>query len=505
VVLGDYGLGILPEKGQGYRRHLRAVSQEAHRLGLRVIASVCPVGYSSSLLRRDPNLAEGLPVRRALFRVRGREASLVPDPAISLTEGGFEQWQGDRAGGWTWQDAPGSATFRDTRVGHGGGASMRMESFGASPKPGTVWVGQSLRVSPFRQYRLSFWLRTEGVDPPGAVQALAITPSEQRLSFQDLDVAPTQDWRRYDVVFNSLANREVRLALGVAGARGGRLWWDDVAVEEVGQLNVLRRPGCPLVVEGDDGTRYQEGRDFLPVADPRLGTVPWRGAYEAYHPAPPLRLAPGTRLREGQRLRVSFYAPVLVKRSQVTCCLSEPRVYSLLAQQVKEVEGLLHPWGYLMFHDEIRVANWCAACQARKRTPGALLADNVRRCAALVRRAHPKAPLFVWSDMFDPSHNATSGYYLTNGSWAGSWKGLPRDVGVLNWNYERRARSLPFFAKQGHPQILAGYYDGDPSRIAGWLKDARGTPRFSGVLYTTWQSRYGDLEAFARAAWGGKG
>jgi hypothetical protein len=37
----------------------------------------------------------------------------------------------------------------------------------------------------------------------------------------------------------------------------------------------------------------------------------------------------------------------------------------------------------MMSHDEIRVANWCAACESANLTPGQLLADNVKRCIAI--------------------------------------------------------------------------------------------------------------------------
>ena len=70
--------------------------------------------------------------------------------------------------------------------------------------------------------------------------------------------------------------------------------------------------------------------------------------------------------------------------------------------------------------------------------------------------AWAQAKIYVLSDMFDPAHNAVDKYYLVNGSWAGSWGGLPRDVSIVNWNHGGRAKSPPFFARRGHHQILAG-------------------------------------------------
>ncbi len=86
--------------------------------------------------------------------------------------------------------------------------------------------------------------------------------------------------------------------------------------------------------------------------------------------------------------------------------------------------------------------------------------------------------------MFDPSHNAlqTGRYYLVKGDgpWYGSWKGLDKDVVIVNWNSNpaKRAASLRHFASLGVRQILAGYYDGpvdvDCRLAAGWQAGAGG-------------------------------
>ena len=52
--------------------------------------------------------------------------------------------------------------------------------------------------------------------------------------------------------------------------------------------------------------------------------------------------------------------------------------------------------------------------------------------------------------MFDPHHNAVDKYYLVNGSLKGSWEGLARDVIIANWNGDKAAESLKFFADRGH-------------------------------------------------------
>jgi hypothetical protein len=109
-----------------------------------------------------------------------------------------------------------------------------------------------------------------------------------------------------------------------------------------------------------------------------------------------------------------------------------------------------------MSHDEIRVLNWCEACQRRNMDAGALLADNVRTCIQILRDTNPSGKIYVWSDMFDPNHNAHKDYYLVRGNLARSWEGLDKDIIILPWYFEKRSESLKFFADRDHHQWIAG-------------------------------------------------
>ncbi|HEY3266944.1 MAG TPA: hypothetical protein VGM37_08465 [Armatimonadota bacterium] len=495
VLLEDYKTNLLATMPPSYFANAKHVLATAQSLGMDLIPTVCPVGYSNGLLSHNPNLAEGMPVIDAPYLVSGSAAALSQDAGFGLKDGGFEQVSGARFTGWGWQDSP---VAPDTSVKHSGAQSAKMTGIAG----GNARICQTVAVQPHRQYHLSVWLRTQDFDAAGAVNGLAMGADGRVLAYPGWAIAATQDWKQYDLVFNSLGNASVSIYFGAWGGRGGAIWWDDARLEEVGLLNVLRRKGCPLVVKGTDGTVYAEGRDYDRVADPRMGTIPWAGEYEVFHASPPIAIPAGSRIRDGQALRVSFYHAVVVNGEQVGCCLTEPQVYTLLEEQVRRVNELYHPKGFFMSHDEIRVANWCQSCQATGLTPGRLLANCFARCAAMVRKVSPKATVYVWSDMFDPSHNARDSYYLANGTFAGSWNGVPKDVVIANWNSGKMAESLRFYDRRGNPQIIAGYYDGPPDSIKAWLAAASGIKGLQGVIYTTWADNYGDLEAFAAAAWG---
>ncbi|MDB6055907.1 MAG: putative glycosyl hydrolase, partial [Verrucomicrobiales bacterium] len=112
----------------------------------------------------------------------------------------------------------------------------------------------------------------------------------------------------------------------------------------------------------------------------------------------------------------------------------------------------------------------------------------------IMKEVAPESKLCVWSDMFDPNHNAHGDYYLVRGNLAGSWEGLPKEVLVVPWLYEKRKESLQWFSNRGHEQIIAGYYDHRPEQIANWLSAAEGVKGVTGYMYTTWEANYKDTQ-----------
>jgi hypothetical protein len=334
---------------------------------------------------------------------------------------------------------------------------------------------------------------------------MAIGSDGRVLSHSNLGVKKTQDWTEHHILLNTLENSEIAFYIGCWSGTTGKIWFDDARLEETAFVNLIRREACPLVVKTAEGKALVEGQDYAKLRDPKTGNVPYAGSFDVYHAPPALEILPASKLKEGDELRVSYYHTVTIYDNQVVCCLADPGVFKVIEKQVRGVEKLFAPKTYFMSHDEIRVANWCPACRRQDRTAGELLAENVRRCAEIVREVNPKATLCVWSDMFDPHHNAQSDkFYLVNGALAGSWAGLDKDIILINWNSGPPRKSLPFFAQRGHQQVLAGYYDSDPQSIRTWLAAGDELPGVGGAMYTTWTGNFQHLEAFADSAWGGK-
>jgi len=493
----------LPDR---YLENARKVREACRKLKLSFIPCVFPIGYSNDLLARDVNLAEGLPVINAPFVVH--EGRIIPDDNVKIVNPGFEQYSDNMPTDWGFLDQPGKISFIDTKTKYEGKASLRMQDIGINdPQNGHGRIYQKLNVRPFTYYHVSVAIKTQDFEQIGETRIAVLAPNGPSLNQLNLPIKETQDWQTVDITFNSLNYSEVNFYLGVWGGKKGKIWWDDVHIEPAGLVNVIRREGTPFVVKSEDGkTVYTEGKDFDGAVDPKLGNIVWAGDYNVWHEAPIMTVPAGSKLKDGQKIAVSYYHPALIYDSVVMCCMSEPKLYEILKWQAKQIHDNLQPDGYFMSHDEIRCQGWDKSCADTKKTPGQILADNAKKCVDILHEIDPGKPIYVWSDMFDPFHNAgkTGWYYLVKGegAWYGSWEGLDSSVIIVNWNSdnEKRVDSMKHFAGRGHKQILAGYYDSDPKNITPWLRDSISVDGVIGVMYTTWRSYYGDLEDFTRYA-----
>lgn len=458
-----------------YPKNVERVKQLAKELKLELVPAVFPIGYSNDLLNRDVNLIEAQPVKNVPLVVQGGVARL-DDPAVpAFPEGGFSDLK-------KWG-------FHDESVVAENGAARVLEG-----KAGNARIFFKLPLQPWRQYHVSVRVKTRDFHGEPEIKVLADGGNGAGLQWNTLGVKATQEWTVHHAVFNSQKFTEATLIFGIWGVGGGSLWWDQPKIEPVAFLNLTRRPGTPLVVANAAGTPLVEDRDFEPLQDPLLGMAPYAGEYDTCHAPPQLK----TKLPDGTKLRASYYHGATVNDHQAMICPSEPKTMELLRDQAQRMHRLWGAKGYFMSHDEIRVLNWCAACAKRQLTPGQMLADNVRACAKILRAVNPGGRIYVWSDMFDPNHNAVKGpYYLVNGPLLGSWEGLDRDVIVVPWYFEKRQESLKFFADRGHQQVIAGYYDAKPEQAAEWLAAARTVPGVLGIIYTTWKNDYRQLEKFS--------
>lgn len=462
ILLEDPNFGRLPLMDAEYFADLERIKEVARDRKIDLVPAMFQIGHSENLLSQDPNLAEGIPVRDQLFVVRDGLAHVQADPPVELRSD------------WDHRDPAVSPDW------------VVRDPLG---KLARVW--QKVRVQPFRQYHVSIRIRTKDFRGTPRVVVLG---GGRMLNYNLQGVNATQEWTEHHAVFNSLGNREVRVSFGVWDGQTGEAAFDRPRIEETGLVNVVRRAGAPLIVRKDDGETLDEGDDFERVADPRLGREEVPGGYSEWHVPPAIK----TKLPDGTRLRVSYFHMLrFPDGGQVMICPSEPRTLEILRDQARRLHRIFHAKAYFMSHDEIRLLNWDASCTHRNLTSGEICADNVRTCVRILREVAPSSRIYVWSDMFDPNHNAHADYYLARGGMDRTWEGLDPGVIVATWFYDKRDESLAWFSSRGHETLIAGYYDQKPERARDWIQSAGKVKGTIGIMYTSWYDRYDDLESFA--------
>lgn len=479
----DGGFDAFDLKPRDYVRRLLHLKKVCDNESVELI----PLGFNASrangVLAHNKNLAAGLPVHDALYVAGDREAHFVSDSPARLLNGSFEDQMANLPANFSVHDG---RVVLDTTVAHSGSASVRFD--GASR---SAFVSQEVRATPYRCYGLHCWIKTAEVSSGTDFHLSAIAPDGRDMAYLEYPLAGTSDWTRIDWAFNSWYADRVDFQVGFYGGSSGTIWVDDVRLGEIGLTNVLRRPGTPVLVRNEKtGQIYDENRDYAPITDPNLDFL-WG------HEGPPIYLLPGGRIRSGERLRVNYFHGVRIYQKQVVADMSEPEVYEIWRKQVQLIAKYLSPRKYFLSMDEIRVGGFCKACQDRHLPMAEILGDCVRRQAAMIHDVNPRAEILIWSDMFDPNHNAKKEYYLIDGSFDGTWKYLPKRLVIVCWYYDERSRSLPFFSKLGYQTLAGAYYDAtNLQNTRGWLRSLAHTPGAVGIMYTTWQKKYRLLPAF---------
>lgn len=481
-------------------QYMRQVMTYAAQKGLQVTAMAAPYGHSNDALEVNPNWGEAQRVFGTRYKVDpgGTYLHLI-NSFPGLTNSNLEAGQVD------WFDLGDTGVSLDSTVGHNDSSSAVISS-----PPGNARLRQLMTLVPWRQYHLQFFYKTSNFSGYPSIYLFdAGNFSITRLN-TGFSVSGNHDWTEVDYTFDSQASTSTYLYLGIWGGASGKIWFDDIQISETGLVYVARRGGTPLsLYDPGSGAAFREGADFNSISDPQMTASKWP-FYNAYHQPPTVTLPAGTSLKPGKIVAINSYSIFPEPGSyDVGLCLTEPAIATWLTQNAQSIASVLPAGGgYFMQYDEMWQMNSCAACKAKNMTAGQLLAWQVGQAVQVYRTLSPGAPLYVWSDMFDPYHNATPHYGYVEGDLTGSWEGLPADVTIMNWNLSNLTNSLTWFsgknAAQSVPyrQIVAGYYDSGngTSSAQTELSQAAGIPGIQGLMYTTWNPDYSQMQNFANAA-----
>jgi len=498
VVLADSKFEKIESQPIVYKLRLKNVKNIASTIGIELIPRFFNLGYPSSILSHDTSLAEAMPVKEAVL-VAERNKLVFGKISPVFEQGDFKLTLANKLAGFNGVDHLGSYIRIDDKVFHSIGTSLRFKDVDKTPRR-YARVTKSVKLIPHKQYRISLWLKTENLNPQN-VSALVIDGRGKHLNRATFIVKKNQDWSKHELVFNSQDSGNASLIIAGYGV-AGTFWVDDIELTECFGVNLVRREGCPLSMSNWDSTvSYAEGSDFDYVTFDDLGRRKWPGTYHRSHEDMMIRLLPGSRIKNGQKVKISYYHVPIVNQSQVGICLSNPKTYDILEKQFKSLNALLKPEKIFIGCDEIRVLGHCGLCKSNSRIGGQILAEAIKKCRSIILKYNPDAEIFVWSDVFDPYHNAStdSNYYISD-SLEGSWEGLTDDFRVVNWNFFKSEQSLVFFNRRGHRQLIAGFYDKPDwgKSLNDWLKEARKLegPKVEGVMYCTWKNDFSTIKEF---------
>jgi alpha-L-arabinofuranosidase len=139
---------------------------------------------------------------------------------------------------------------QDTSQPHGGSCSVCIEA----NSPSDTALGQEVTLEPNEYYRLSGWVRTEGLKPESASVYGTLQVQQAQGKGTIASGANHQgdtDWTEVPVLFRTPANGRVRICVFFAGfgTGTGRAWFDDLTVEPI-QVD-----SCPFVVTREPASK----------------------------------------------------------------------------------------------------------------------------------------------------------------------------------------------------------------------------------------------------------
>ncbi len=188
-------------------------------------------------------ILQGLYDRRAVRQALefARQGGIDPDAEAGVvTNGGFERTVGsaeDTYFGWKIvRNEPKVEISTDSSVKRGDGRGMRL-SFRGYNKPQFSNLSQILVVEAGKKYRLSFWVRTEGLKSGGTpmIEIVGLADNKILAASQPFPTG-TNDWQEIAVEFTASEDSEgviVRTSRAYCGENcpiTGTVWYDDFSL-----------------------------------------------------------------------------------------------------------------------------------------------------------------------------------------------------------------------------------------------------------------------------------
>ncbi len=457
------------------------------------------LGWGHMVLSLDPRTVEGVTLSKQPFEAKdGRIVPGVQEPAppIALVNPGFEQAKGNDAHGWG-QDTVEPTICVDKADKHSGTASLRL----TRTRRGIIRAWQDVACLPNQGYEIGCYLKTRDIKGSGDcgayIEVYGLHPNggHGALLAKSAMRKGSQAWRAEHAGLSSGGYQRLRVYVRIQDATG-TAWFDDVSLVGTRHApadplrNVIITQAAPLTVANATGTiTYEAGKDYRVVpGDPPVGPGHdlSRTSYPASAKPLSLTLLPGSRIRDGDKLLVSFtYAP----QGSITCCPSEPLYREVMRKSIQNVVRYLEPKYIHIGHDEPRVFNRDDRCKRRGLSNTELFVDDIKRMRQFAREADPNVRLMMWADAVNPYHNEP------HAGMKKAAQSLPRDIVMSTWFYSSPQndaairRSVAYFTDLGFDVTGSPWFQyANAHTWAQCLSERRKrSPHALGEIYTSWK------------------
>ena len=393
----------------------------------------------------------------------------------------------------------GKAVFDPAEVEIRGGGTENLAFDGVPGKMMPMRPARKFTLRQGRRYVFTMRARSIGVPEKDRLQFIGFIPSWKKSAYYTAPkYAHDGEWHDLTVPLEAKSDEEVTFVFGHWG-NVGRFEIEKIELRERGICGATRRKGIPFEVkDAKSGRIYKEGRDYAQVPP-----ISVRDEGSALGPFLELEIPKGSRIPDGAKLLVSAEIPNMFRSGssdQYGACMSNPDYYARMEQSARAVQERLRPAKWFLCFDELRSANTCAACKARKLDMAHLIGDCLTRQREIVRKVSPGAVCYVWGDMLDPNHNANEGYAHTVGSYEGIAKCIPQDLVICPWWGKKAEIQADYWAANGFRCIAGAYYDDRTHENAhAWRAAMAKHPgTFTGWIYATWRYDFSEMENFAR-------
>lgn len=520
IVLGSVWLSdSMYTSGQGRNTRLKAIKAFCDENGFTLTPRITSPGYdgaSWNTYTPDYGTAAAYPVKDSVYKYVGGQL-LKLDSSFNVATPIYQNsFDSVNASGYFATsidiDHPLKVTHLDSVDYYSAPGSVRFDTFtylNAEGVPqntaGLARLSKLMDVKPFTNYKISFWYKVSDDFAADIVKfhtSVYMTEKAQYLTIgsKSLSTPLAKVWTQVYFEINTLEYNKLRPYVGIWGGKSGKMWIDDLKVEESHDLQyVVRRNSTPIrVTNNATGVEYVEGVDYSIIKSSANNVYPTTYSFN---------VIPAGAIQENDILKLSYYRAYDWQMASNMALEAYNQNRKAMYQKIYDA---IQPETYLVAVDEIRQGGY-DELEMTKSSMGEILGDFINSQYDAIKDINLDIDVVFSADMLTPYQNAVDYYYMTragDGGYENSWQFVKRPISVQIWDGNsdsmRHFNEINFlspivsvcldsYAGSAIQSTLQSYKDKFDDNYRGYQN--------IDLAYYTWSNKYGNLEAFANMFW----